>query len=214
MVTTKVERNTLIKWVHIAKRDLGLDDDMYRKVLTEITGKTSCSDMNVQQLKTLIEDFKQRGWRKKPQKRYSPKTSNKNNHDMVDKVRAMWIDMHKVGMTEDGTEAALDSWVKRTTTSLNSGKGIERVEWLRGAPTGLVIKTLEALKQWQKRVNNQWMQEDLRIVFLECERTGQSQEEVIKQLLSAKAIMWWPLFEKIGIEPSDTYCINRKQLNR
>jgi phage gp16-like protein len=210
----KPDRNNLIKLIHIAKRDLALDDDMYHQALTGVTGKASCSSLDLQQLEAVLEHFKRRGWKPTPQKRkLSPTTKTKQGHDVLDKIRAVWIDMHKSGMTESGTEAALDRWVKRTTAPMNKGKGIDRVEWLRGAREWLASKTLETLKQWQKRVSDKWMSEDLRAITIECERTGQSQADVTQQLLSAQAIMWWGLFKDMGIEESHQYCTNRKKLN-
>lgn len=211
----KSDRNHLIKLVHIAKRDLGLDEEMYRQSLQGATGKASCGAMGVCDLEKALDYFKRLGWKpKQPKRKFSPTTKNKQEHDVVDKIRALWIAMHKAGMTENGTEAALDRWVKRTTAPMNKGQGIESVEWLRGGRGWLAIKTLEALKQWQKRVSDKWLTEDLRTITLECERTGQNQEQVVRQLLPAKAIMWWPLFKDMNIEPSPSYCINRKKLNR
>lgn len=211
----KPDRNNLIKLIHIAKRDLGLDEEMYRQSLQGATGKASCGAMGICDLEKALDYFKRLGWKPKQQKRkLSPTTKNKNGHDVLDKIRAVWIDMHKSGMTDNGTEAALDRWVKRTTAPMNKGNGIERVEWLRGARGWLAIKTLEALKQWQKRVSDKWLSEDLRAITVECERTGQSQAAVTEQLLSAKAIMWWKLFSDMGIENSPQYCTNRKKLNR
>lgn len=211
----KPDRNNLIKLIHIAKRDLGLNEETYRQSLQGATGKASCGAMDKCDLEKALDYFKRMGWKPQQQKRkLSPTTKNKKGHDVADKIRAVWINMHKEGMTDSGTEAALDRWVKRTTAPMNKGNGIERVEWLRGARGWLASRTLEALKQWQKRVNDKWLTEDLRAITVECERTGQSQATVTQQLLSAKAIMWWKLFNDMGIEDSHQYCTNRKKLNR
>lgn len=211
----KPDRNKLIKLIHIAKRDLKLDEDTYRQALTGVTGKASCSSMGICDLEKSLEYFKRMGWKPKQQStKYSPKTRDKIQHDVIDKIRAIWITMYKEGMIKDGSDAALDRWVKRTTASMNDGKGIECVEWLRGARAWLRNKTLESLKQWQSRVSNQWLNQDLRTISLERERTGQSQEQVAKQLLSARCIMWWPLFESMNIPNSEKYCSKREQLNR
>lgn len=44
-------RNDLIKRIHVLKRELSLDDDTYRMVLSNITGKLSCKDiMSIEEL--------------------------------------------------------------------------------------------------------------------------------------------------------------------
>ncbi|EGE4001738.1 regulatory protein GemA, partial [Shigella flexneri] len=36
---------SLIKLIHVARRDLQLDDDTYRTFLVQCTGKTSCREL-------------------------------------------------------------------------------------------------------------------------------------------------------------------------
>jgi hypothetical protein len=43
-------RNELIRRIHVLKRDLGLDDDTYRLVLHNISGETSCTKLQVEEL--------------------------------------------------------------------------------------------------------------------------------------------------------------------
>jgi phage gp16-like protein len=44
-------RSTLIKRIHVLKRDLNLDDDTYRSILASIAdGKTSCKDIDLEYL--------------------------------------------------------------------------------------------------------------------------------------------------------------------
>lgn len=51
----------LIKLIHIAKRDLRLDDETYRQLLTTTTGKTSTRDMTVPQLDNVLKAMKNEG---------------------------------------------------------------------------------------------------------------------------------------------------------
>ncbi|EFY6253291.1 regulatory protein GemA, partial [Shigella sonnei] len=39
-----MNRTSLIKLIHVARRDLQLDDDTYRAFLVQHTGKTSCRE--------------------------------------------------------------------------------------------------------------------------------------------------------------------------
>jgi phage gp16-like protein len=43
-------RNDLIKKIHVIKRDLGMIDEDYRMVLYNISGKTSCADIGIEEL--------------------------------------------------------------------------------------------------------------------------------------------------------------------
>lgn len=148
-------RKALIAKIHIAKKDLALDDETYRQVLVLASnGKSSCVQMNSAELGLVVDHFKKSGWKPKRAnaRKYSPKTRHKNVHDQVDKIRAIWIDIGAAGGLCDASEAALDKWVKRTTIKFNNGIGIDRIDWLRNANPTLITKVLESIKQWRKRL--------------------------------------------------------------
>ena len=146
------DRKKLIQLIHVAKRELFMDDDSYRDALKSATGKTSCSSMGENDLEKVLFRFKQLGFKTKPTKKHSPTSRNKNANEktIVDKIRAIWISMGREGFIRDSSEPALAAWVKRTTARLNKGNGIEHVNWLNSNAT-LAIKVLEQLKQWQDR---------------------------------------------------------------
>jgi hypothetical protein len=52
-----------ITLIHIAKGDLGLDDDTYRDVLREMFGAASSKDLSAAQADQLLDEFKARGFR-------------------------------------------------------------------------------------------------------------------------------------------------------
>jgi len=207
-------RKQLIAKIHIAKKELVLDDETYRQALQGVTGKASCAGMSNAELERVLAHFKQLGWRpsRAAGRRYSPKSRDRQTHDQVDVIRAIWIDMYQAGAIDNGSEAALDVWVKRTTSRLNKGAGVARTEWLRGNHHRLATKVLESLKQWQARIQVQWKNEDLRRISQEQQRTDQHQTVVIRQLLEAGGIFWWPLFGELGIEYQEGYCRDRRQL--
>ncbi|EAO0004798.1 DUF1018 domain-containing protein, partial [Salmonella enterica] len=66
-----MERDKLISTIHVAKRELRLDEDTYRDALRTATGKTSCRDMTLPELSKALEAFKKRGFkvRSKPHNR-------------------------------------------------------------------------------------------------------------------------------------------------
>ena len=46
----------------MGKTKLGLDDELYRDILTSTTGKTSSKDLNLAQLEAVLDRFKQLGF--------------------------------------------------------------------------------------------------------------------------------------------------------
>jgi phage gp16-like protein len=204
-------RSQLIKLIHIGKRQLELDDDDYRALLTGSVGKSSCSDMNVHQLDQVLSRMKLMGFKPRSTKNKSPKSSQKKYNTQVDKIRALWIDMHKSGIVEDGGEAALNLWIMRITSKRNGGAGVSKVQWLEAEST-LATVALESLKQWYKRVMADWQNEDLKRVSIEQQRADKPQADVVEQLLEDQAIFYWPIFTGLGISKSKDYCTNRLEL--
>ena len=56
-------RNALLAKVHIAKKELGLDDELYRAILLDEFGVESAGDLTVGELGALVERFESRGWK-------------------------------------------------------------------------------------------------------------------------------------------------------
>lgn len=73
-------RKTLTAKIHIAKKDLALDDETYRALLQSAVGKDSCSKMTIPELCIVLSTMKQKGFKPKAtkfksQKRPAPKPS-------------------------------------------------------------------------------------------------------------------------------------------
>ena len=158
------ERQTLeqmkrraITRIHVGKSQLGMDDDEYRFMLRQITGKTSSKDMDLGELKAIEDHLAKLGFKlvrkSMANKRTSPVSRDKeaSKKTMVDKLRALWIDMAREGLIRDGSENALERWVQRMSARLNQGRGIQKVEWLHRAPA-ICWQLIENLKQWRKRL--------------------------------------------------------------
>lgn len=123
--------------IHVAKKQLGLDDDTYRAMLTRLTGKQSAKDMNETERFTVIEALRQQGFKKvsKPsQKRLEGK--------FAPKLQALWIAAWNLGLVKNRTDEALISFIKRQT-------GIDHVRFLRYGDDA--AKVIEALKAWLAR---------------------------------------------------------------
>ncbi len=58
-------RNTELAQIHIAKAQLGMDDDAYRVIMLQVTGKSSSKDLTWQGRKALLDHFKKAGFKVK-----------------------------------------------------------------------------------------------------------------------------------------------------
>lgn len=207
-----INRNAIIAKIHVAKKQLGLDEETYRAVIAQVTRgkKSSCSQCNGWELENILQHFTEKGF-KADKRKASPKTRNKPSKTPTDKIRALWIDMHRVGILTDGSEAALDAWVQRTTSQKNGGMGIERTAWLHTNPS-MESAVLESLKQWRRRVLMEWRNADYRAIHTECQARDISQAVAAQDLLNQQRIFWWDAFEALGIPESPDYCTDRRQL--
>jgi len=151
-MTTSDKRKQLIRLIHVAKRELKLTDDAYREALSAATkGKTSSAKMTIKELESVMTALKTAGFKqvlKSHKKRLSPTTSTLKV-DEINKIRAVWITMFKQHWLRDGSETALNNYVKRVTAKMNDGEGIGSVSWL-DSKTAYVV--LEALKNWHRRL--------------------------------------------------------------
>lgn len=136
-------RNQLIRLIHVAKRDRGLADDVYRGILERATGKSSCGDMSVSELDLVMRALKASGFRvkKTPSKKPRHAGAGKTREGQAALITALWIDLFQLGAITDKSDEALDAFVKRQT-------GIDRMAWL---PPRKAHSVIEALKSWCAR---------------------------------------------------------------
>lgn len=215
MKQTKNNRKAALAQIHIAKKQLGMDDDVYRSALEQVTGKRSCSDMHISELYQVLEHMKKCGFKTKRQsqksgragkKQFSPKASGQ----IIDVMRAIWIEMFQEGIVDDGSELALTRWAERQSSQLNGGVGIAELEWLER--TKHVRPVLESLKQWRTRMWKKWLKEDIQTINRLIQKEQLNPAVAIKSLLDLHRIMYHGKFYEYGIESDPSYCSNRKEL--
>lgn len=132
-------RKKMIAKIHIAKTQLAIDDDVYRDLLDDVTGKRSCADMDERELHQVLERLRGFGF-----KNFFPATKDNATKTQVDKIRAMWLDMAKSELVPDG-EPALLGFVKRQTK-------VDRLEWLTPKQCNAVIEALKAIRDRSESV--------------------------------------------------------------
>lgn len=119
--------------IHIAKKQLGLDDDTYRAVALRITGKSSAREMSEGERGRLLEEFRRQG--------FNPEKQGLQGR-FAGKLQALWIDGYNLGVIDDRRDTALLAFVKRQTK-------IDHTRFLVDATEA--AKVVEALKDWFTR---------------------------------------------------------------
>lgn len=129
--------NATFAKIHIAKKELGLDDDAYRDVLERITGKRSSKGMSANQHKAVLDEFRRLGW--KPTKG----NIKKSDKPYVRLIHALWRSCHQKGAIENGSRQALRKFVEKQS-------GVSDPDFLTYEQASPII---EALKTMERRAN-------------------------------------------------------------
>lgn len=127
--------------IHVAKKQLGLDEDTYRAKLQLIVGKTSTKDMTEAEREMVIQKFREEGFAPAGAAR-RPNGKAKLSGKYAKKLQALWIAGYNLGIVRDRDDAALVAFIKRQT-------GIEQERWLRFPDDA--HKVIEAMKGWIAR---------------------------------------------------------------
>lgn len=124
----KPHRNNQIAQIHIARQQLGLDDDTYRSIIRMMSnGRTdSSAQLDYAERIKLLEHFRARGW--KNTKTATPKAAKKTNQSMIGKIGALLADMKLPWSYADGV-------AKRMF-------GRDRVQWCEAEELRAVIAAL------------------------------------------------------------------------
>ena len=189
--------------IHIAKKDLALDEHTYRSLISRVTkGKhNSSATLDYRERSMVLEEFKRLGW--KPKRSKNKKKGPVSRHGVSDKIRAIWINMHQEGIVRDPSEQALNKWVGRMSAPLNDGAPVASVEWLCRNPK-LETHILETLKKWRKRVWRERKEANFDLIKRTAKSTRQPAEEIAKQLLEKGEIYYWYEFNELwGLEPPE-----------
>ncbi|MDO8837994.1 MAG: regulatory protein GemA [Parvibaculum sp.] len=137
-------RNRLIRLVHVAKRDRGLNEDAYRDLLERETGKRSCGAMTTGELDKALAALKRQGFKvKRSTKVVSIERGTSPRARVGQKAfaTALWLDLWHLGVLRDASDKALDAFVERQT-------GIAHLAWLGPQQA---FRVIEALKSWCAR---------------------------------------------------------------
>lgn len=129
--------STSIAAIHVAKKQLGLDEDTYRAKLQLLVNKTSTKDMTEDERQKVLQAFRKEGF--KPASKAAPGARRKLSGPYAGKLQALWIAGWNLGIFHERDDSALIAFVKRQT-------GLDAVQFLRFADDA--TKAIEALKKW------------------------------------------------------------------
>lgn len=121
--------------IHVAKKQLGLDDDTYRAKLINITGIASVKDMNEDQRQKVLTVFRSEGFKPKADRR--PDGRQKLSGRYAAKLQALWIAGWNLCVFKNRDDVALETFVKRQT-------GLDAVRFCHDPEDAR--KAIEALK--------------------------------------------------------------------
>lgn len=129
----------LIQLIHVGKKQLGLDDDLYREVLESCTGKTSSKEMNLAQLESVLDRMRQLGF----QVESKDKSGVKNLADDAQSklIRHLWLQLHEAGQVRNSDEKALAKFIENKV-------GVSALQFLSTKNADMIITHL---RQWCKR---------------------------------------------------------------
>jgi phage gp16-like protein len=141
MTTAPDQRNRDLATIHIAVKQLGLDDGTYRDMLWTVARVRSAKDLDFTGRMRVLEHLRSKGFRARMGKRAAAGRAPADSAH-AKKIRALWLALRDRGALRDASEAALAKWVKRQS-------GVDSLHWLTPADGARVI---EALKLWLARL--------------------------------------------------------------
>lgn len=132
--------------IQIAKRQLNMDDAVYRENLKAWTGCDSTIQMNKKQLDKVVRGMEKLGFKKQ-----KPKRKHIDQNPRLKKLGQVWTAMHKQSLIENGSYIALEKWCVAQSKSLNNDSAIDRLEWM----LPIAPELIERLKRFHLRLMKQ-----------------------------------------------------------
>ena len=139
-----------IRAIHVLKGKLSLSDDDYRALLIQLTGHSSSKAMTQAQRRTVREHLQrlaahmgieQPATRQRPLPDAAFAKAKAAASPRERKVWALWHQLHRDGLVDNPSAAALNAWVKRQV-------GVDALRFCTGPQLDTLI---EALKAWGDR---------------------------------------------------------------
>jgi phage gp16-like protein len=134
-----IDRRAMLAKVHVAKKQLGLDEATYRATVEAATGKRSAGDCTPAELERLLRRFQQLGFVAVQTPMSKAGRTAVKPHAKT--IYALWGQCQRAGVIANGSLPALSAFCERQV-------GVSRPDWI--APED-AHKVIEALKVMLKR---------------------------------------------------------------
>ena len=125
--------------IHVAAKELGLEDEDLRDLYERATGKRSLREMSAAERADVVEEMKRLG--------FTPSRGGKgfkpSRKPHVRKIHAIWASLGRLGALRDPSRNALRSFVAKRAD-------VTDPEWLTGAQAAPVIEALKAMERRAK----------------------------------------------------------------
>lgn len=124
---------TTIRMIHVACRDLGLDQETRHELQERVTGVSSLSAMNERQLKLVVDELKAKGW--KPVQKGAAKKDGKPFRNFASRgdvrfCHVLWAKLVAAGVFAVPGHEGLNAFA-RTVLEKTDGATILDVDQLR-----------------------------------------------------------------------------------
>ena len=128
-------RNKDLAKIHIAKKQLGLDDDSYRAMLQMIAGVNSAADLPMDGRRKVLDHFRKAGFKAKKSKRACPGRPKLNQ---------------LAGIGESNLIKKIEAYLAEAKRPWNSAQGmarhmfkVDRVQWCTPEQLSKIVAALE-----------------------------------------------------------------------
>lgn len=135
-------RNVMLAKVHVARKQLDMDEATYRELLMRAAKKRSAGECDQTELDLVLVEFKRLGW--KPATNPAASGQRPSTKPHVRKVFALWGALARSGALRNGSRAALVAFIERQT-------GVSHPDWLTAAQANAVTEALKAIQQRERQ---------------------------------------------------------------
>lgn len=141
-MTMDARQRDIIK-IHVARRELALDDNTYRALLNRVTGKDSAKTLTAPERAQVLREFERLGWKPKKARR-KPKAEDWRT-PRIRLIFRLWYWLYDNGATKSRTPESLLKFCQQHIDA-------EKLEW---ATSKELNDCVEALKSWQARTQKE-----------------------------------------------------------
>lgn len=137
-------RQKALAKIHIAKKDMRLDEETYRSIILRVTNDriNSAGSLTALEMNALLAEFKRLGWKPALPKQSGKKAANGDwRSKRIWLINKLWGELGEAGVLTDPSTEALHTFCKNRMKA-------ETLEWSSSAELNTIV---DALKAWQRR---------------------------------------------------------------